>query len=87
MGILNNLFKFVEPAAGEIIKDVALSLFDIAGEVKNDVGPNYLQPVINQAISTASTVAVNELKKTAKKSNPNLTEYEVAKLEKYTYTF
>ena len=42
MGILNNLFKFVEPAAGEIIKDVALSLFDIAGEVKNDVGPNYL---------------------------------------------
>ena len=65
MGILNNLFKFVEPAAGEIIKDVALSLFDIAGEVKNDVGPNYLQPVINQAISTASTVAVNELKKTA----------------------
>lgn len=87
MGILNNLFKFVEPAAGEIIKDVALSLFDIAGEVKNDVGPNYLQPVINQAISTASTVAVNELKKTAKKSNSNLTEYEVAKLEKYSYTF
>ena len=84
MGILNNLFKFVEPAAGEIIKDVALSLFDIAGEVKNDVGPNYLQPVINQAISTASTVAV---KKTAKKSNPNLTAYDVAKLEKYTYTF
>ena len=87
MGILNNLFKFVEPAAGEIIKDVALSLFDIAGEVKNDVGPNYLQPVINQAISTASTVAVNELKKTVKKSNPNLTAYDVAKLEKYTYTF
>lgn len=87
MGILNNLFKFVEPAAGEIIKDVALSLFDIAGEVKNDVGPNYLQPVINQAISTASTVAVNELKKTAKKSNLNLTAYDVAKLEKYTYTF
>ncbi len=87
MGILNDAFKFVEPAASEILKNVALGLFDIDGEAKGNSGNDYIKPVINQAISTASTVAVNELIKTAKKSNPNLSEYEVAKLEKYTHTF
>lgn len=87
MGILNSIFKFVEPAASEILKNVALGLFDINGEAKKDIGNEYLQPVIEQALSTVSTVAINELEKTAKKSNPNLTEYEVAKLEKYSYTF
>ena len=87
MGILNDAFKFVEPAASEILKNIALGLFDIDGEAKGNPGNDYIKPVINQAISTASTVAVNELIKTAKKSNPNISEYEVAKLEKYTHTF
>mgnify|MGYP006928561562 CR=1 FL=1 len=87
MGILNGVFKFVEPAASEIIKDVALGLCNIDGEAIMDAGANYLKPVINQAITTASTVAVNELKKTAKKSSPRPTEYEIAKLKKYKYNF
>ena len=84
MGILNNIFKFVEPAAGEIIKNVSKELF--CEKSKEEIKKDYLQPIISQAITTASTVAVNQLKKLEDPSS-NLSEYEVAKLEKYTHTF
>ena len=89
MGILNGLMKFVEPAAGEILKNVAIGLLDINGETKNESSGNsdYLQPVIDGAVSAVSSIAVNELKKVTKNPNLDFSEYEVAKLEKYKYTF
>lgn len=85
MGILNNLFKFVEPAAGEILGTVAREL--LADKTKEEVKKDYIQPIIAQAVTTASAVAVNQLKKAAEASSGNLSEYEIAKREKYLHTF
>lgn len=85
MGILNNLFKFVEPAAGEILGNVAREL--LADKTKEEVKKDYIQPIIAQAVTTASAVAVNQLKKAAEASSGNLSEYEIAKREKYLHTF
>lgn len=85
MGILNNIFKFVEPAASEIIKNVGKELF--VEKSKEEVKKDYIQPILTQVVTTASTMAVNQLKKMENSSSSNLSEYEVAKLEKYSHNF
>lgn len=85
MSILNNVFKSIEPAASEIVKNVAKELF--AEKSKEEVKKDYIQPILTQVVTTASTMAVNQLKKMENSSSPNLSEYEVAKLEKYSHNF
>lgn len=85
MSILNNVFKSIESAASEIVKNVAKELF--AEKSKEEVKKDYIQPILTQVVTTASTMAVNQLKKMENSSSPNLSEYEVAKLEKYSHNF
>lgn len=85
MSILNNIFKSIEPAASEIIKNVSKELF--AEKSKEEVKKDYIQPILTQAVTTASTMAMNQLKRIENSSSPNLSEYEIAKQERYSHTF
>ena len=85
MSILNNIFKSIEPAASEIIKNVSKELF--VEKSKEEVKKDYIQPILAQAVNTASIMAINQLKRMGNSSSPNLSEYEVAQREKYTHTF
>lgn len=84
MNILN-VFKFVEPVAGEIISNLAKEIF--TQKTKEEVKQKYVDPIINQALSTASSAAVNHLQVMQANNNPHISEYEIAQREKYTHNF
>ena len=54
---------------------------------KEEVKKDYIQPILTQVVNTASAVAVNQLKKIENTSSSNLSEYEIAKQEKYSHNF
>lgn len=84
MNILSNIFKVFEPAASHIITNIGKELF--IEKSKEEVKKDFIQPILTQVVNTASTVAVNQLKKIENTSS-NLSEYEIAKQEKYSHNF
>lgn len=84
MNILN-IFKFMEPVAGEIISNLAKDLF--TQKTKEEVKQKYVQPILNQALTTATDMAVNHLQTMQTNNKMHISEYEVAQQEKYSHTF
>lgn len=87
MGILNNLLKAIEPAAGQILTNVAVNML-----VENKNGNSNRDPIstdmfIDKSTEIATKAIANGVKKVINNEPRVMDPYEYEKAQKYDLNF